>query len=128
MCFIVKFFSIFVFILQANFQPPGRRMVTSDINNYSILSFHLANFAFYIGFLSRTIFGYFSFWFTFFFVEFMKNSLHLACGFFNINTIIQISLILNFECVHTYDDKVKKHFLCVEHFKNNSFLTADEPF
>ena len=31
----------------------------------------------------------------------------MAWGFFNINVMIQIFLILNFECVHKYNDKVK---------------------
>ena len=81
-------------------------MVTADITNYFVMSFHVANFSYYIGVMNRTLFGYFSFWKTFFFVEFMKNSLHLAAALFNVSTITQISILLDLEWVHKYGDKV----------------------
>ena len=40
-------------------KPPGRRMITSDVQTYFIKAFQLANFSLYSGIISRLLFGYF---------------------------------------------------------------------
>ena len=86
--------------------PPGRKMVTSDINHYFVISFHLTQFSFYFGLALRVILGPLSYWTVFIMVELLKNCLHLSFAIFNISTFIQISMILNFEWVYQKTDKV----------------------
>ena len=81
-------------------------MVTADITNYLLLAFHIANFNYYFSVYCRILFGYLSFWQTFYFVEMFKISLHMATAMFNVTTITQISILLDLEWVHQYDDKV----------------------
>ena len=87
-------------------KPPGRRMVTSDVQTYFIMAFQMANLALYSGLITRLLFGYLSHPLIFFFVEFMKHSLHFGAAIANISAILQISIIFNFEWVHKTDDKV----------------------
>ena len=87
-------------------KPPGRRMVTSDIHNYFVISFHHLNFSYYFSFLARVVFGHLPFWVIFVLVEFMKQGLFVSLAVFNISTLIQTSFILNHNWVHIYEDKV----------------------
>ena len=87
-------------------KPPGRRMVTSDVHNYFVISFHYLNISYYLSFLARVVFGHLPFWIIFILVEFMKQCLFVALSIFNISTLLQTSFILNHNWVHTYEDKV----------------------
>ena len=87
-------------------KPPGRRMVTSDIHNFFVISFHNLNISYYFSFLARVVFGHLPFWVIFVLVELMKQCLFASLAIFNISTLIQTSFILNHNWVHTYEDKV----------------------
>ena len=52
------------------------------------------------------MFGYLSFWSTFFLIEMFKKSLGLAAALSNVSTITQTSIFLDLEWVHKYEDKV----------------------
>ena len=87
--------------------------MTSEVHNFFIFFFHLVTFSFYFGLLIRIIFGLLSFWCIFLLVELLKISLHLSIGVFNFSTIIQISLIMNFEWVYSYEDNVRIRLLLI---------------
>ena len=87
-------------------KPPGRRMVTSDIHNFFVNSFHFLNMSYYISLLARVLFGHLPFSVIFVLVELMKQGLFVSLSIFNISTLIQTSFILNHNWVHIYEDKV----------------------
>ena len=81
-------------------------MVTSDIHNFFVISFHYLNISYYLSFLARLVFGHLPFWVIFVLVEFMKQCLFVSLSIFNISALIQTSFILNHNWVHIYEDKV----------------------
>ena len=98
-------------------KPPGRRMVTSDVQIYFLKCFQAANIALYVGLFSRIIFVFFPFYTIFFFVELMKNFFHCAMSIFNVSTVLEISLIFNYEWIHITEDKVFYIFNFFHYFK-----------
>ena len=89
-------------------KPPGRRLVTADIHNIFVISFHFLNVFYVLLLLARVIFGHLPFWIIFVIVELMKQSLFMTVSIFNISALIQASFILNLSWVHIYDDKAWK--------------------
>lgn len=87
-------------------KPPGRKMVTSDVQIYFIMAFQMANFSLYTGIITRLLFGYLPYTLIFFFVEMMKHSLHFGAAVANVSAILEFSIIFNFEWTHKTDDKV----------------------
>ena len=87
-------------------KPPGRRMVTSDVQTFFIRAFQFANIALYTGITARILFGLLPYPLIFCFVELMKQSLHFGAAIANVSAILQISIIFNFEWVHKTEDKV----------------------
>ena len=81
-------------------------MVTSDIHNFFVISFHYLNISYYSSFLARIVFGHLPFWIIFVLIEFMKQCLFISLAIFNISAFIQTSFILNHNWVHIYEDKV----------------------
>ena len=103
-------------------KPPGRRMVTSDIHNFFVISFHGLNISYYFPFLVRVLFGHLSFWVIFILIEFMKQCLFLSLSILNISTLIQTSFILNHNWVHIHEDKVCSNVLWLLQF---SFVSGN---
>ena len=87
--------------------PPGRRLVTSDLNIFLNLSLHLSCFVFSAGLLLRTVLGHMSLWPVFFMVEIMKITFQLNLAVLNVSCLLQFSIIMNFDWVHSYRDKVR---------------------
>ena len=85
-------------------KPPGRRLVTAEIHNYLVFSWHLVTTTFYITFVSRMIWGYFSFNITFACIEMSKITMFLSLSILNVSSFLQISLMLNSRTIQ-FDDK-----------------------
>ena len=88
-------------------KPPGRRLVTAEINNSFVLCWHLLTISFYSSLLMRTFFGYLSYNTIFVFIEMIKISMFLSFAILNVSSFLQISLILNSRTIHI-DDKEDK--------------------
>ena len=91
-------------------KPPGRRLVTAEIHNYLVLSWHFMTATFYTTFLLRIFFGYFSFNITFACIEMSKISMFMSLSILNISSFLQISLMLNSRTIQI-DDKEKTYLL-----------------
>ena len=85
-------------------KPPGRRLVTAEIHNYLLFSWHLMTATFFVTFVSRIIWGYFSFNITFVFIEMSKITMFLSLSILNVSSFLQISLMLNSRTIQ-FDDK-----------------------
>ena len=104
-------------------KPPGRRLVTAEIHNYLVLSWHFMTATFYTTFLLRIFFGYFSFNITFACIEMSKISMFMSLSILNVSSFLQISLMLNSRTIQI-DDKEKTYLL--KCFAVNSSLTSPD--
>ena len=80
--------------------------MTSDLNIFLNLTLHLSAFVFSAGLLIRTVLGHMNFWPVFFLVEIMKMTCQLNLAVLNVSCLLQFSVIMNFDWVHRYGDKV----------------------
>ena len=67
---------------------------------------HFSFFFFYSGILIRSIFGFLPFNIIFASVEAMKISFTQVIAVFNVSAAVQLSIILNFDWVQKFEDKV----------------------
>ena len=81
--------------------------MTSDLNIFINLTLHLSCFVFIAGLLLRTVLGHMNFWPVFVVVEIMKISFQLNIAVMNVSCLLQFSVIMNFDWVHRYGEKVK---------------------
>ena len=86
--------------------------VTSDVHNLYVTGSHITVAVFYSGIIMRTLFGYLPFWTTFMLVEMFKYSIFAAFSVLNVSTCIQTALILNYQWVYNYNDKVVDYYVC----------------
>ena len=85
-------------------KPPGRRLVTAEIHNYLVLSWHFMTAIFFSTFVMRMIWGYFSFQTIFVCIEMSKLSMAMSLSILNVSSVLQISLMLNPRTIQ-FDDK-----------------------
>ena len=88
-------------------KPPGRRMVTSDLNLLLNFTLHIALLTFSLGIVIRILFGTLSFWTVFLIVEvFMKISFLLVGAVANVSRVIHFIIIYHHQWLLKYNDKV----------------------
>ena len=112
-------------------KPPGRRLVTAEIHNYLVLSWHFMTAIFYSTFVMRMIWGYFSFHIIFVCIEMSKLSMAMSLSILNVSSFLQISLMLNPRTIQ-FDDKEqnilnkssgsKSPYVCVSYIIYISFI------
>ena len=104
-------------------KPPGRRLVTAEIHNYLVQSWHFMTATFYTTFVLRIVMGYFSFNIVFACIEMSKISMVMSLSILNVSSFLQISLMLNSRTIQI-DDKEKTYLLkCLA---VNSSLTSPD--
>ena len=79
----------------------------SDLNIFFNLTLHLSYFVFAAGLLLRTVLGHMNFWPLFLLVEVMKITFQLNLAVMNVSCLLQFSVIMNFDWVYRYTDKVR---------------------
>ena len=76
-------------------KPPGRRMVTSDINVAAYILFESGLFVSSIVFISRLLFGPFPFIVVFIYIIFLKAVYLISFGILNVSALLQTGVILD---------------------------------
>ena len=90
---IFSFFNGWVVRMFIFSKPPGRKMITADINAIGLLFCNLMPIVMCFGVGLKTLFGSFSFYGVFLFTEAIKIPYSLTLGVYNVVAVFHVILI-----------------------------------